>query len=601
MTSVMRVGTLGWVIAGGLLVSAMSGCLRQPGRAGVSGKAPVTGSGKPVSHFPTRREFEARAGSATPPAATTLPPVVSVEQWNIETPAPEAGAPYGQDTLWDRVLVEATAGKRSRPSSALRCAAQESARVCVNAGGYPDDQLRRYLVARCGGTQAMVDLGTLYALVPNQVPEARVETEFRAGVRQLIEQVGATKDEIGLGYGRGNGQVCFAVYGSTRTASLDPVSPRFEGERIELSGTLPSDTAYALGLVTRGEFGVRRCEPDRSVVAPRFKVVCPIAQQDELAMVEIGGRRSRDMLWNVALRWLVRKSDAVGLLYQPRAAQGADSADFALTLQGTINDIRRRVGRRALLLEPTQSQTNRELAAYLEGAVRAGNWSLLELGSLTMLAGWDVRAMIRNAGIYWATLGHVSSARRWLDYTLESPFGRWVLLDPDMSRLAVGAARVGESGTVAVVTTYAVFDSPDHSADEDAVFKELTELRKARGLAEPRRLPRGQLLTEALVSVAQHKQSVDNAVPQLVQEVSQRSGDSISGWAVETNSLYHFAPPDPLFQPSLSLELGITHYQPPGAAWGQYVMVFLVHDTAKLPTARAGGLSQPGRFTLTQS
>src|SRR5512141_1082990 len=184
-----------WMLAAAL-VSLTLGCLRQPARPGVSGEVSAGGLGRPVSHFPTRGEFETRARSGAPPASgSTLPPTVSVEQWNIETPAPEPNAPYAEDTAWDRLLIETTAGRRSRPSPALRCAAQESARVFVNTGGYPDDQLRRYLVARCGSSQPMVDLGTLFASVPDDVPEARVEGELATGVRRLVEQ-SATNDEI---------------------------------------------------------------------------------------------------------------------------------------------------------------------------------------------------------------------------------------------------------------------------------------------------------------------------------------------------------------------------------------------------------------------
>jgi hypothetical protein len=59
-----------------------------------------------------------------------------------------------------------------------------------------------------------------------------------------------------------------------------------------------------------------------------------------------------------------------------------------------------------------------------------------------------------------------------------------------MARVAIGADMVGGTGVMALVTTYAFFESRDHRQDEDEVFDRLTRARKDRGAPAPTSTPR---------------------------------------------------------------------------------------------------------------
>jgi hypothetical protein len=51
-------------------------------------------------------------------------------------------------------------------------------------------------------------------------------------------------------------------------------------------------------------------------------------------------------------------------------------------------------------------------------------------------------------------------------------------------------------------------------------------------------------------------------------------GAAMRGIVVEATSLDALEiPPQVLARPGLQLEIGVTHYKPPGAAWAQFVIV----------------------------
>jgi hypothetical protein len=82
----------------------------------------------------------------------------------------------------------------------------------------------------------------------------------------------------------------------------------------------------------------------------------------------------------------------------------------------------------------------------------------------------------------------------------------------------------------------------------------------------------------------------------IAETVAARSHDA-SGYLVETTDPKQLKF-DPMFLTSstLDLELGVTHYRAPGAAWGQYVILFVVVDhgaATRMAKQRANG---HGRF-----
>jgi hypothetical protein len=571
---------------GAIALAALIPCacaLKQP-------KVPVVWSstgghlGTPVARFPSKQDLQGRSPIANSESAnsgsiSTMP----TERWEIKSKIPSPGSSYANESRWDKLLLDALAGREVNPSPALRCAAEEASRFFVANAAFPDEQLQRYLVARCGSSLVYTSYGTYYAVAMGTPTEERIERELGGGVRKLIDQVLATApNQVGLGYSEGSGRVAFVLFTGQKSGSLNEIAPLVEANRVNVSGVLPNDPAYILGMVTQGAYGFRRCEPDRSVQAPRFKMSCPVHENDSQACIEVAGRRADEVLWNTGLRLLVRRDESAGLVYQPHpetsGSSVGSSGDYTQSVPLVINEIRRKSGRPMLELLPAQSQTNRELTAYLFDASRARDSQHVTFATLGMLAGWDVPGMIRDGGIYWSVQNQSPNAQTWLDSAIESPFGRWVLLDANMSRLAVGTRPMGKLGMVTLVTTYALFDSSDHRVDEDAVFKEVSALRRAQGLANPVRVARGSALTNALAKFANPSKQTQEITGELLQELNLNARHPASVYVVETNSLFHFTAPETLFKESLALEVGVTHYKAAGGAWGQYVLYFVLHD-----------------------
>jgi hypothetical protein len=199
--------------------------------------------------------------------------------------------------------------------------------------------------------------------------------------------------------------------------------------------------------------------------------------------------------------------------------------------------------------------------------------------TLGLLAGWDVAGLIRDGGIFVSSVNTARNPSRWLTQALASPLGRWVLLEPTMSRIGIGASELSPAGEMAVVTTYAFFDDVDHRADEATVLDELDRERRAHDVAPVRRVPNDSAMQRALREINSGAESSSDALNGVMHETVAARSRGVSAFLVETSSpkYMHF---DPLLLTSstLEVEVGVTHYRAPGAAWGQYVVLFVVLD-----------------------
>ncbi len=100
---------------------------------------------------------------------------------------------------------------------------------------------------------------------------------------------------------------------------------------------------------------------------------------------------------------------------------------------GQLNDVRHAAGLPPLALEPKQSQVNQRLAPHLYQASTDGNTELQDRIGLGVLAGWDVEGVLRDGGVHSGSVTSTRSPGRYLSYTLESPFARFILLPwPDV-------------------------------------------------------------------------------------------------------------------------------------------------------------------------
>ncbi len=538
------------------------------------------GLGKPVAQFPSQSVLERIAEA--PIAAPKDLPTLTVDRWQIETPVPPADAAYPSETTWDQRFVAAGATHGAvRLSPALRCAATETARFFTLHGLYPDAGLRRYLAMRCGATLDSVAVETSTSEVADTLPDAELETRLGAHVQAFVErQFPAGRTDVGFGFARKNGRAAFVVYSGAARGRLRASVPLVEGSSVTISGQLPMDATRAVALANQGSFGVKPCEPDFAVVAPNFRVTCPILETDEQTRIEVASRKGSQVLMHLDLQLLVRRNDAAGLVYESNTyGNGAESTTttaFSEGLLAGLNGVRRQAGANPLTLETDQSRMTEQLAPYFFGSPE-GDAERSNTVALGLLAGWKVGGTIRDGGIYGGMIAGSRNPSRWLSYALESSVGRWVLLDPNKSRVAIGSGQLSPSGAMAVVTTYAFFDPAKQPEEEDAVFAPLAKLRAARGLPAPRRVVRSQSMTVALRAIATNSKTSGAALHDALNFVAHEQQRGVSGWVVETNDLEYFPNAPALLAPGdLEVEVGVTHYKAPGGAWGQYAVLFVI-------------------------
>lgn len=548
--------------------------------------ASSTQLGAPIAQFPSRTELEAVAEK---PAAPVAPfSVVAVDRWQLQVERAAPGSPAPGASPWDEQLLAALSAKPGlQPSAELRCAARESARFYCEQGAFPDGGLRAFVLASCGSNLPHASLQTLTFELDEARPERDVAAAASEKIKQLIESL-APKGTVGIGFARGKGRASVVVYHGTPRAAVDPL-PLVAGEEFVVSGRLLGDAASAMALVTMGRYGVAQCEPDRRLESPQFSFVCPMAKKDEHALVQILTRRPERLLGQAVFRAMVLRSADAGKVYDgdfselarpARAASGEAAAppqppSFSDSLLSALNRIRRAAKLDPLALEGRQSQFNTRLAPHFFQASFADDGASTDLIALGVLAGWDVQGTIRNGGVY-AGGEETMDGARWLGMALEEPLARYTLLNPDMSKIAIGTLQLQASGTMALVSTYDLFQSSDHSAEEAVIFEELAKQREAHDLPAPLRRARGKELTQALRQVVQGELSSEEGLQQALDEVAARTGLRMQGVIVEASdvSLVPVAPQ--LLEPgALEVAVGVDHYKPKGGAWGQYIIFYL--------------------------
>ncbi|HWZ87721.1 MAG TPA: hypothetical protein VNW92_02690 [Polyangiaceae bacterium] len=558
------------VLVGGLSVTACGG--------------PGGGLGKPVALFPSQADLnDVASGTAVTPKGADG--IADVDSWQMQAPA-AAERQYPTDTTWDKLVVSTAQahGNGVTLSAQLRCAAEETARFYTVNSGMPDDGLREHLLLRCGSSLAGHSFNYFTQQVPDGVPLAEIEAQDTASIQKMLdERFREAHGEFGLAAARGGGRYAVVAFSGMPRATLRDFSPVVTGDSVTLTGQLLAPAQYVVALATQGPYGVAHCDADPLQHLPAFKITCPLNAGDPATRIEIATKQEGRVLLEAAAQVEVRHDEQARLEYNA-AAYGANkkvanSMEFRRQLFADLNQVRTAAGLHPFALESRQSVTDDRLAPYLYQTLHSGDAQQQTTITLGLLAGWDVNGLIKNGGIFCSAVNTARNPSRWLTQALDSPLGRWVLLEPDMSRIGIGASELTPAGEVAVVTTYSFFDSTNHQADEAVVLAELDRQRRAHGVSPVRRVASDSAMQRALRQINTNAISSSEALDSVIAEtVAERSHDA-SGYLVETTDPKQLTF-DPMFLTSstLDLELGVTHYRAPGAAWGQYVVLFVVVD-----------------------
>lgn len=561
------------------------------------------GLGQPASQFPSRDALEPFEDGTVKPVSPHQ--TKEVKSWSL---ALEDGSDEA-NLLTARLLQNELSGSGATMSSSLNCAARELARFYAKHQALPDRHFRSYVAMRCGNTAVSLQVGGIVQELGGQSTDdlgeadvAMVQRNEEAIADSARQVLSGRSSAVGVGYARAEGFGAVMLVGTAERAELVGFEPVVEGESVSLSGRFLSEIDRAVAVINSGPHGVELCEADRSVAYPDFRVTCPMRTEDEQAVLEILTSDKGRVLMTVVVSALVRRSESAALEYVAPAAGSAASAssddEFTAALLESINDVRLSAGLGQLKLETEQSATNRRLVGSYFRELFAGDEENVETMALGALAGWNVSGSIKDGGILSGFATQTDNPARLLGEMLSSPSGRWILLEPAATRIAVGARVFDQPALAALMTTYEFFDDADHRADENAIFEQLVKVRKQRGLPAPVRFSAPEL-GNALDQVRSQRASTEQALNVAMSSVAERMQTGVAGLMMETNQITHIDFSEEFLRDGpLSVGVAVTHYKPPGAAWAQYAILMVragqephSGEVATLPTKQSGGLS----------
>jgi hypothetical protein len=555
---------------------------------------------KPAVVFPTRAEL------SRIPAKAPLPTVfgtkdVPVDEWTVESPPLPTDAPYDDPSPWGSLLRDLMKTRTATVSlsPAMRCAASEIGRFHLKNRALPVETLRRFILARCGGETPNLSPFVWFVDAPAAVSDEQIIARARDAIANAIEEPLARGHHlVGLAAARDAKRVSVVLAIGEDEARLEPGTRSIDANRrVTLRGTARGEFAHVIALVNRGDYGVSRCDGDPAVRPPRFAVTCELAAGDPFAWVEVLGEREGRVMLHPLVDALVYEGDGSSARYQAKSLGTPAPVDtlpaFTSALVDRVNGVRSAAKMAPLTLARKQSAENERLAGTILDAAVTQDDDATEKAAIGLLAGWDVEGgTIRNGGFFLGAVAPTRDAMVWLESAVQRPSARMTLLDPDARVIAVGPAiPAGMPGLGAAVTTYSLFESEDHAADEALFLARIKAARAALGLGAPVRIKTSDDVRKQAARARQEELTPLAALHEMLATASWDSGAPAYGYVLETNDLSKVDVPDVFLKSGqLRVVVAITHHRAPGAAWGQYVIFTLVPgagDSRALQAARA--------------
>ena len=553
-------------------------------QSGPSAKAPA---GERKSQFPSEAELSKLPPGPTP-EKLSLPAVDEIDTWTLAGPFPERVevAPYEPATDFERVLAD---GVAQRPglaiaSEAMHCTAHELGRFLLARQKPPPATLLEFMAERCGAVGSELRPSWFHGDVPSGTSDAALLAHWRPEIESLVQSSLAGGSVVaGLWYGREGNHAVVSIVATRRRVLVTPFSPIVAEDRIAVSGEILVNSLALVAHVNQGALGYADCEIDPNVQLPRFRVSCPIAPGDPLALLDIGVREPGRILAIAAMSVLARREDEPALTWRRRslgAPQPVKTPDeFAQALSAAVGRVRSGAELRPLGLSLKQSEQANELAPHIVAAtLGVGSPALADIALLGLIAGWEVGGAIKDASLATAVLAGGLDANRWLETTLAHPSGRVALLDPNARVLAVGAL-VSEEPPIAgaVAVTYQLFGEENFPADAESVFDRIARLRAARGRSAPVQLSAARPAVEASAgSLPTGHLEPRAALDAALAQATAAAGRPLHGWVLEASRLDDLRLPDEIVDlESVQLAVAVGYYQEANDPWGHYVALIV--------------------------
>ncbi len=325
-----------------------------------------------------------------------------------------------------------------------------------------------------------------------------------------------------------------------------------------------------------------------AIERPSFRVTCRLAPGDQTAWIQIVYAAPRSVLARPIVQVLARRDAQKSLVYTEAAPASSrpvsDDASFAQAVLAGLNATRAQAGLAPVRLAKAQSATaGRVVRQYFSAAgpsglgdAAPGAFDDMNTIALGLMAGWQVAGTIRDGTFVSILVPHTRDAGRWVDSALAMPIGRDALMVPEIEEVALGSAFFSDpQGIGAIACGYRFHHSNDHTADVNHLLQRVTAARQRMHLPAPVRLQgMDAALRRELTRVQEGERTPMTALQASLEEATGRFKASSRGIVVEATSLDALEiPAEVLSQANLQLEIGVTHYKPPGAAWAQLVII----------------------------
>jgi hypothetical protein len=565
------------------------------------GCAEAPAPSKPAVVFPTRAEIAA-IPAATPNLEAFGDIDTSSEPWAVQIEPSTPDAPYSDPSAWGDLLRAAVQphAQSVSLSAPLKCASDELAKVNRRSSRIlPPINLVQFIVARCGAVvtspRPLVWRVETTGTVPDDQILARAKEKLAPAMEKLFANAKGEQLAVGLGVARDDKGVSVVVTVANVEAILDSGALRADANHlVTIRGTVRGNYTTIVALVNQGPLGVAECTRQGELPPPNFAFTCKLADKDPYAWVELMGQRRGNVLSREIAAAIVTSADDAPIVYKPRsdspAVNVSSPAEFSAAIVAGVNRARAAAHLTPLTLDPKQSLQNARLVGTLVNSAFVDDASgSSDRAAVGLLAGWDVTGMIRGATIYVAALAPTRDATAWIDWALERPSGRQTLLDPTSRVIAIGPAVPAEGSALgAAVTTYALFESDDHSRDEATLYARIVAARAARGLPPPALIGGIPEMHADALRVLKESENPLVSLQSMLATVTARNGSSAMGYVLETTDIEHVAIPDLALRAGpLRFALAITHHKAEGAAWGQYVIFLVALGDAPTPSLQA--------------
>jgi hypothetical protein len=550
-------------------------------------------SGAKDETFPTREEVRDLASQA-PAAESPVARFRTVSAWSIEAPTTDR---VGEDPIsapdgWEELLLEVAAERAGLvvASEGMRCAAREFGRFFLEHSALPAPDLHRFLLARCGTSSVGATTAYVEGVLPGEedASDAEIRKHWDTEARTLLRtHLGAGPRAVGVWFGRRAGRGTLMFLSGERRVRIDPISPVPGADgALVLRGEVLSTAQEVRGIVNQGRHGWAFCEGDPSVRPPAFALRCPTDPKDGRAWILVAARRPGRVLSDGVLQVLARPSGASALGYRAphlgRELPIATADEFREQLAREVNRVRREAGAPPLSLEPNQSELAAQLApTYIGAHFGQIDPATADAVALGLLAGWEMEGPIRDGGVGASVALDTRDFATWLAQALEEPGLRSTLLDPDRSRLAVGAVVASPDAPASylagLVATYELYGAADPRAELEAFHERLVSEYAARGLTPPHRDADVEAAALRYLERARSgRQEPEEALRDLLAETGARFGASVQGFWLEGMTLDQLVLPAELLTRDVRrVAAAVGWYQPPDSPWGR-TLVFVV-------------------------